>query len=85
MKLTKKPLVVFGNLPEYVWWEDIPYVNFHSSGILFSNDVGGCNAHWYDLRHPWERYSRGDYRWVFFFKQIWRGLHLCFTNRMAWE
>lgn len=44
------------------------------SGLGFCGSDRGYNAHFYDLRHPWERYSHDDYRWVFFFKQIARGL-----------
>ena len=51
-------------------------------GLHFENEAGGQNAHWYDLRHPLESYANGDPRWVFFFKQVGRGLRLVITNRM---
>ena len=79
-----RPLLRIGDLPEVGRWEEIPYITIHSTGILFCNDEGGFNAHWYDLRHPWQRYSRGDYRWVFFFKQVARGIRVVFTGRTPW-
>ncbi|KKL46788.1 hypothetical protein LCGC14_2342060 [marine sediment metagenome] len=44
------------------------------TGLGASGPSCGYNAHWYDLRHPWERYSIGEFRFVFFWKQLWRGL-----------
>lgn len=66
---------------ECEYWE-IPYICVTGLGIHFNNEAGGYNAHWYDLRHPFERYSRSDLRWVTFFKQCGRGLRLVLTNKM---
>jgi hypothetical protein len=51
------------------------------SGLGFGNKHGGYNAHYYDLRHPSERYSIGDLRFVHFWKQLWRGLCMFITGR----
>lgn len=77
-----RPWFKVGSWSDDCDWKQIPYICVTKVGIHFNNDEGGYNAHWYDLRHPLRRYSRSDYRFVAFFKQIGRGLRLVFTGRM---
>ena len=72
----------FGAWPSDDDPRELPFICVTRKGIHFNNEEGGYNAHWYDLRHPLQRYSRGDYRFVEFFKQIGRGLRLIFTGKM---
>ena len=47
-------------------------------GFGFGGYYAGYNCHWPDLfTRPWGRYSAGDYRIVYFFGNLWRGLR-CF-------
>ncbi len=55
------------------------------SGLHFHAKRGGYNAHWYDLRHPFQRYSDGTLRCVEFVLQVGRGLRLLFTGKMRYE
>jgi len=78
-----RPWFQWGSWPGDCSWKRIPYICVTKKGIHFNNDAGGHNAHWHDLRHPLQRDWVGDYRWVFFFKQVGRGLRLVFTGK--WE
>lgn len=44
------------------------------TGLGLGGSLVTCNAHFNVWCHPWRRWSRGDYKWVDFFKQIARGL-----------
>ena len=50
------------------------------AGLGFGGAHYGYNAHWHDLRHPWERYLRGEFRFAMFWKQLWRGLSAFFGD-----
>jgi hypothetical protein len=54
------------------------------SGMGFGNEYVGFNAHWYDLFRPLERYSAGDTRFVFFWKQLYRGLRAIVNPKEEW-
>lgn len=41
---------------------------------LGSKRYGIQNSHWYDLRHPWQRYLTGETRFAAFWSQLRRGL-----------
>ena len=44
------------------------------NGLGFGGRNVMFNAHWYDLRHPRERYSIGMSRFAFFWASLCRGL-----------
>lgn len=43
-------------------------------GLGFGSGLVTYNSHWYDLRHPRQRYSGGPTRFAFFWNHLWRGL-----------
>jgi hypothetical protein len=56
-----------------------------TTGMGFGNGLVGYNAHWHDLRRPWQRYSGGPTRFVFFWQQLWRGLRAFVDTRRGYD